>query len=385
MSTNNIVLVDNETSLNILNTFLSSLSEDKNVSFDTEFTRTKTYYPILDLIQVGIDDTVYIVDPHALDISSFIKAFVNTKANCLFFSAREDLEILSFEAYKLRLENTLPEKCIDLQLLMAFLGLGYSKGLQASLEEELDVSLPKDQTRSDWSLRPLTDEQIVYAANDVLYLNLLYQNLLLKFKSSDPRLHWFYDEMKLQKDNCKVIPVPETAYLGVKGAGSLSKAELTVLKHLCKKRMEFGMEQNVALNRIITGCALTPIARLKTISIGSLAKAGVKPGAIRQYGKQVIAWFNEAKKVPVEASIEYPIEHILSDRNVGKAVKKLKHVLALIAQEQGINEELISSKQLCYDYFKALKENSTPKIFTSWYQECIGKDHELPALPQDQS
>ena len=41
MSTNNIVLVDNETSLNILNTFLSSLGEDKNVSVDTEFTRTR--------------------------------------------------------------------------------------------------------------------------------------------------------------------------------------------------------------------------------------------------------------------------------------------------------------------------------------------------------
>lgn len=73
MSTNNIVLVDNETSLNILNTFLSSLCEDKNVSVDTEFTRTKTYYPILDLVQICIDDTVYIVDPHALKLSSFSK------------------------------------------------------------------------------------------------------------------------------------------------------------------------------------------------------------------------------------------------------------------------------------------------------------------------
>ena len=129
MSTNNIVLVDNETSLNVLNTFLSSLGEDKNVSVDTEFTRTKTYYPILDLVQICIDDTVYIVDPHALKLLSFFKAFVNTKANCLFFSAREDLEILSFEAHKLGLEKTLPEKCTDLQLMMAFLGLGYSKGL----------------------------------------------------------------------------------------------------------------------------------------------------------------------------------------------------------------------------------------------------------------
>lgn len=383
MSTNNIVLVDNETSLNILNTFLSSLGEDKNVSVDTEFTRTKTYYPILDLVQVCIDDTVYIVDPHALKLSSFIKAFVNTNANCLFFSAREDLEILSFEAYKLGLKKTLPEKCIDLQLMMAFLGLGYSKGLQASLEEELKVLLPKDQTRSDWSLRPLTDEQIVYAANDVLYLDKLYKSLISKFKVSDPRLSWFYEEMKNQKDNCTVIPEPETAYLSAKGAGALGKAELTVLKFLCQKRMEFAMENDVAQNRIITGCALSPIARLKNLSNASLAKAGVKPGAIRQYGKLVISWFNEAKKLPVEQDLLYPIEHILSDRNVGKAVKKLKHVLSLIAKERGINEELISSKQLCYDYFNALKENTSPRLFTSWYQECIGKEHQLPSFPQD--
>ena len=382
MSTNNIVLVDNETSLNILNTFLSSLGEDKNVSVDTEFTRTKTYYPILDLVQICIDDTIYIVDPHTLKLSSFIQAFVNTKANCLFFSAREDLEILSFEAYKLGLEKTLPEKCIDLQLMMAFLGLGYSKGLQATLEE-LKVILPKDQTRSDWSLRPLTDEQIVYAANDVLYLDKLYQSLISKFKHTDPRLTWFYEELDNQKDNCTTIPEPETAYLNAKGAGTLSHAELTVLKFLCQKRMEFAMENDVAQNRIITGCALSPIARLKNLSNASLAKAGVKPGAIRQYGKLVISWFNEAQKVPVEQDLEYPIEHILSDRNVGKAVKKLKHVLSLIAKERGINEELISSKQLCYDYFKALKENSRPRLFTSWYQECIGKEHQLPPFPKD--
>lgn len=383
MSTNNIVLVDNGTSLNILNIFLSSLDEDKNVSVDTEFTRTKTYYPILDLVQVCIDDTVYIVDPHALKLSSFIKAFVNTKANCLFFSAREDLEILSFEAYKLGLEKTLPERCLDLQLMMAFLGLGYSKGLQASLEEELKVLLPKDQTRSDWSLRPLTDEQIVYAANDVIYLDKLYKSLISKFKASDPRLTWFYEEMKNQKDNCTVIPEPKTAYLNAKGAGALGRPELTVLKFLCQKRMQFAMENDVAQNRIITGCALSPIARLKNLSTASLAKAGVKPGAIRQYGKLVISWFNEAKKLPVDHELLYPIEHILSDRNVGKAVKKLKHVLSLIAKEQGINEELISSKQLCYDYFKALKENTCPRLFTSWYQECIGKEHQLPPFPQD--
>lgn len=381
MSTNSIVLVDNETSLNVLNTILSSLGEDKSVGIDTEFTRTKTYYPILDLIQICIDDTVYIVDPHSLHFDTFIKCLVNTRANCLFFSAREDLEILSFEAGRLGLEKTLPQKCTDLQLMMAFLRLGFSKGLQTALEEELGVSLPKDQTRSDWSLRPLTDEQIMYAANDVLYLNKLHEKLLSLFRPDDLRLNWFCDEMKIQMENCMVMPNPETSYLSVKGAGSLSRSELTVLKFLCSKRMHFGMKNNVALNRIITGCALAPISRLKSVSIGALIKAGVKPGAVRQYGKQIILWFNDAKKVETDPLIKYPDEHILADRNTGKAVKKLKHVLSCVAREKGINEELISSKQLCYDYFNSLKQNSTPRLLKSWYLECIGLETELPQLP----
>lgn len=381
MNTSSIVLVDNETSLNILNTFLSSLGEDKSVGIDTEFTRTRTYYPVLDLIQICIDDVVYIVDPHSVSLSSFIECFVNIKANCLFFSAREDLEILSFEAYKKGLEITLPQKCIDLQLMMAFLRLGFSKGLQSALEEELSVSLPKDQTRSDWSLRPLTDEQIKYAANDVIYLSKLFEKLKSQFKEADPRLNWFFVEMKIQKENCMTIPQPESAYLNAKGAGALNIRELTVLQYLCQKRMQFAMEKDVALNRIITGCALAPISRLKTISMGALIKAGVKPGAVRQYGKQVISWFNEAKKLEPDDSLEFPPEHVLTDRNAGKAVKKLKHILASIAKEKGINEELISTKQLCYDYFNSLKLNLTPKLLSLWYKSCIENDTELPTLP----
>lgn len=95
------------------------------------------------------------------------------------------------------------------------------------------------------------------------------------------------------------------------------------------------MENDVAQNRIITGCALSPIARLKNLSNASLAKAGVKPGAIRQYGKLVISWFNEAQKVPVEQDLEYPIEHILSDRNVGKAVKKIKACIITYSKRAG--------------------------------------------------
>lgn len=52
---------------------------------------------------------------------------------------------------------------------MSFLNLGYSVGLQGTLLKYLDIDLPKDQTLSDWSERPLSDRQIEYAANDVFF------------------------------------------------------------------------------------------------------------------------------------------------------------------------------------------------------------------------
>ncbi|MGN0893414.1 MAG: hypothetical protein ACI4ND_00265, partial [Succinivibrio sp.] len=235
---------------------LSSLTSNDVISVDTEFDRVRTYYPRLDLVQIAFagDDShqCYLADPHSTDITEILRALCDTKALCLFFSAREDFEIIAELARQAKFTKLLPENCLDLQLMQSFLNLGYSKGLQGSLKDNLNVEVEKDQTRSDWSVRPLSADQIRYACNDVLYLNQLYQFLDAKFSKDDVRRNWFYTEMTNFKFICTKEVDPDEAYLYVSGAGALKDRELVILKTLCKNRLKLGRQKNEALNRIIT-------------------------------------------------------------------------------------------------------------------------------------
>lgn len=58
----------------------------------------------------------------------------------------------------------------DTQVALSFLGHGLQVSYQNALKLILDIEIDKDQTRSDWLARPLTTEQMNYAANDVLYI-----------------------------------------------------------------------------------------------------------------------------------------------------------------------------------------------------------------------
>lgn len=372
----NYFIADTKEKVSILADKLFSLSEKDVISLDTEFDRVRTYYPRLDLIQIAIADgnevCCYLADPHRTDITQIIRAVCECKALCLLFSAREDLDIIAMQARKAGLLKLLPEHCLDLQLMQAFLNLGYSKGLQGTLKDVLSIEVEKDQTLSDWSLRPLTDDQLRYACNDVAYLSPLYRELLLKFKKDDIRKGWFMTEMELFRQSCLIEIQPDDAYLYVNGAGSLNDRELSILHSLCKNRLILAREENVALNRIITGSALCQICRLTNISEKALLEAGVKAPAVRRYGKKIINWYLEGRKGNFKLT-KRPVDSVAITKEYKAPLKALKKLLVSAAQKNGICQELICTRSNCHDYFFSIENNATAKIMTSWYKECVGE------------
>lgn len=375
MNQSTTILVNSQKTLDSLVLKLEALTDDSFISLDTEFTRIKTYYPMLNLIQIFFDDTAYLVDPMAecLSVSHFIKALVQTKATVLFFSGEEDLDILYNEAQKLQLSQNLPNKCVDLQLMMAFLNISFSQGLQSTLLDQINVDLPKDQTLSDWIKRPLTQDQIIYAANDVIYLKPLYDKLMSKFKKNDIRLSWFYKEMDNFKLSYNERITAQTAYLSISGAGSLNIKELNVLKYLCAKRFEFATINDEALNRIITTKSLCPLARQAYVYEKTLPRVNMKWGAIREYGSLVCAWHKDARLQKVDKDILLPFDYFSSKKEYCQFVKELRHLLTSKAEENNIRQELICNKQIVNNFFYSLKYGKPPKICSSWYQECIGQ------------
>ena len=369
-----LVYVDSDDTLKEICCILDKCSEQDFIAVDTEFTRNRTFFPILNLIQLAFGSRVYLIDPQSgISLEPFFRSFAFTQANVLLFSAREDLETLHYEAGKFAPAKTLPCHCIDLQLLLAFLKQSYMKGLQSTIEEYLGITLNKDQTRSDWSIRPLSEEQILYACNDVAYLEDLYLKIMDAVTVEDEqRSRWFKREMQLFTAHVQEEIKPSELYKNISGAGSLSPRELNVLKILCEKRYEYAFEHDESLNRVITSRALCLIAKQPFLNFKVLDSCNMKSGAIRSHGKTVIKWFNEAQTAVCDEHIEKPYDYYGVRKQYADSYRKLKHVLSSKAAEHGLCPELLCSKSMMNNFFYCSEREQIPLLQTDWYLECIG-------------
>lgn len=136
----------------------------------------------------------------------------------------------------LRLTGSLPVPLFDTQLAAAYLGMAHSMGYSKLVKEVLDIDLPKDETRSDWLQRPLTEMQMRYAADDVQHLAQVY--LALDARLSEEKRAWLLEDgAELVANLCRESD-PREAYREVKLGWRLRPRQLAVLRELCAWREE---------------------------------------------------------------------------------------------------------------------------------------------------
>ena len=345
------------------------------ISLDTEFVRINTLFPILGLLQLRFKNETYLVDPVALNIKDLVRTLTETKAAVLIFSGDEDLEILVKIARDNGFASLLPQKVYDLQLLAAFDDFLYGKGLNAYVKELVGAELEKDCTRTDWLYRPLSENQLIYAALDVEYLEEMYK--LLYKRIDEKRFSYFLAEMELKKADADIVYNPQTAYRQIKGAGLLKNDALTRLQYLCQKRLEFALKHDIALNHVITTGALCDVAKNSPLTLQGLASCGVKWGAIRQHGAMIIEWIKESLTLPERSDLLLPINYFAHKRELKDAFKRLKRYLEKCAHDAGIAPELLAAKKYVYDYFLKKYLNEVPYLEFSWRKNVVADINNL--------
>lgn len=368
----NIEIVDNEGALEALSSLISSLNTNDFISLDTEFTRIKTYYPIFDLLQLNIKGISYLVDPLNFDLTDLFKALNNSKACVLMFSCREDLEVIYHYCKEHKLSKCLPANIADIQLLQSFLGISYSQGLQSSLQERLNITLDKSETRSDWSIRPLTNAQILYASCDVAYLEDLYKNLLSSCDENDERLQWFFMHMQDLIVQTQKDIAPEDVYMYIQGAGSLTDKQLKILAFLCYKRELFVRENNVAIGRVLSNKCVVQVAVSTPLTSQGLASCKLKWGAIRQYGKIVIGWVKEALAKKDYAILKKPYDFVVNSKEGSDEARRLKYLLEEKALMHKICPELLLQKFYIHEYLYAQRKGEVAHLEQGWRSLCVG-------------
>ncbi|MES2607235.1 MAG: hypothetical protein V4544_00660 [Pseudomonadota bacterium] len=231
------------------------------LAIDTEFTRRTTYWPRLELIQIGIPgEPILVIDCKIItDWSPLLSLFSDTSIVKVFHSARQDLEGF------LRLFKTLPSPIFDIQIAAAFMGFGHSIGLGDLVEQLLGESPNKSEQHSNWEMRPLRPAQISYAAMDAHYLIELYPTVCEQLESLE-RHTWITEFCELLEQPSRLVTNPEHAWVKLR-SHLKNETELFFCKEFSTLREQLAQESNYNRTRVINDADLIQLCQQMAIYV----------------------------------------------------------------------------------------------------------------------
>lgn len=349
-----------------------SLARDADVvMLDTEFVRTRTFYPQLGLIQLFDGENLSLIDPLAMDeMTPFVELLQDTSVLKVLHACGEDIEVFktSFGCVQFPM--------VDTQIMAAFMGYGLSTGFAALAHDLLNVELDKSESRTDWLARPLSQKQLEYAAADVFYLMPMYEQLLEKVTQAG----WWeaaQQESELQVEKRTRTTDPEMVYLDIKGAWQLKPKELAILKPLATWRYQEAMNRDLALNFVIRENDLLTIARLALRSPKRMEEEGIDPHAIRRHSTKMINIVKAALQTPAE---HYPekIVPLMDYPGYKQLFKKLKDEVKNVSQSSGLATEFLASKKqlnqlLSWVWNKDKDPEKLPDVMQNWRLPLLGE------------
>ncbi|MBV1909682.1 MAG: HRDC domain-containing protein, partial [Kangiellaceae bacterium] len=250
------------------------------LAIDTEFERRTTFFAKLALVQIFDGQSIYLIDPLKVDCPLSLKeVFSSTKIIKVLHSSKEDLEVL-FTAWNCKLRGLFDTQ-IAYHMIHDEVSIGYAK----LVETFTGIAISKQQTQSDWTIRPLSTAQLEYAANDVVYLIEIYR--LLECNLVEKNHAHLYREECDEICEQSIRRVENLAdYRDAKEVWLLSELELSLFKVMFDWREKLARTENRTRNHIIKDQELVSLVKIKPNSIGQLkAVESIHPRSIRLYGE----------------------------------------------------------------------------------------------------
>lgn len=245
--------------------------------------RERTYRARLCLVQIAAGAEIFIVDPlDVKDLSAVDGLIADPNVEVIVHAGRQDLEIF-YEQY-----GSVPARIYDVQVAAAFAGYGASLPYGRLVQETTGTRLKKGESYSDWCRRPLTKEQLTYAADDVRYL-VDVANRLKRDLVEQGRAAWVAEELSSLESKDAYETDVEDAYKRVGGRGSLSGKQLAVLRSVAAWRESEAQRRDLPRGWVMKDPTLVEVARRAPTSTGSLAKIrGLNPREAERFGSQIV-------------------------------------------------------------------------------------------------
>ncbi len=325
------------------------------------------------LVQIATRRECVVIDPlEVRDLSALRPVFVRPDIQKIFHGSDYDVRSLNRD-FDIEI-NAL----FDTQLACRFLGEPET-GLEAVIQKYFDVALDKKYQKKDWSERPLPDDMLEYAANDVMYLIPLAEILQRELEDKN-RLSWVEEECLYLSRVRSSVSDDEPLFLKFKGAGRLRPRSLAILESLLQFRLELARKKDRPPFKIFTGESLLQLIKIRPLTMERLKQVEtLSRRQINMYGEDIIAAVKQAMEISEPELPTYPRKKapILSPK-VPKRVKVLKSWRDEVSTSLGIDPALICNKSLLSAIAirnpRNKEELDTIEDMKQWQKIAFGRD-----------
>ena len=343
------------------------LAHEPYVTIDTEFMRERTYYPELCVVQLGGVADVAVIDAQApgIDLTPLAALLANPAVIKVFHAARQDVEIFLY------LFAAVPTPIFDTQIAAMVAGFGDQVGYDALVSSLTGGAIDKSHRFSDWSARPLSDAQVVYAAADVTWLRLVYERLLEKLRA-DGRQEWVGEEMAVLADPLTYRPDPETMWERLRPRTN-NRRLLGLLRAAAAWREREAQRIDIPRQRLLKDESLLEIAATAPATADALTRIrGVSKGfADGKSGQSLITAIRDAAALPDDALPDAPRARD-GARPSPALVALLKVLLAAKCEQHNVAARLLASGE----DLDRLATEDMPDVpaLAGWRRDMFGAD-----------
>ncbi len=333
------------------------------VAIDTEFIREKTYYPRLCLVQVATPDgAVACIDAIAIgDLSPLTELLIDARLQKVLHAGSQDMEIFS------SLCKCAPKNVFDTQIAAPLCGYPEQMSYAALVKKRLGVTLSKSQSRTDWAARPLSEKQLRYAADDVIYLAQLFPVMYRELQSGQ-RLNWLQDDFNALCDIETYQKADCDAWRRIRGVDKLGETSLAIAQALAEWRERSARERNLPRNWILKDDVIIDIARLKPDSAEDLQSLrGINSSTIAKYTEAFLKICGEArtlKPAPLPQTLRKP----KLTRAEDALVDLLSAVAKLHAERHDINHTVLAPRK----ELEKLVAGEDSRVLNGWRKQFVG-------------
>lgn len=356
-----------------LETLCKQLRSSPRLALDTEFVGEDSFIPKLELIQVASSEIAAVIDFPAVQtngsLAPFWELICDPKVEKVVHAGRQDLDLFALHA------GEIPKPFFDTQIAAAMLGFGAQVAYANLVQRIHGTKLDKAHTFTNWSARPLSTEQIAYAAEDVQFLLPIHTHLQKRLHALG-RSEWVREEFsRLETVVGEKSKEPLDRYQRIRGWDTLKPKQATVLRDLAAWRETEARRRNVPRGRVLRDEVLLQLARHPPKSVDELrGLRGLHSAEIDRNGDQLIATITASLALPPSAWPEIPRERRPEPESIG-LVELLQAVLKARATEAKIAPTLLATSSDLQALVEAMEKKRTVDLplLRGWRKQLVGE------------